>query len=52
MGADECIQIDMAEDIIRVLFGKDLKVEVESASAQHCFFIPDTEEDKEFCVSS
>jgi len=40
----------MAEDIIRVLFGKDLKVEVESASMWHCFFpcvlIPDTEEDK------
>ena len=33
MDVDECIQIDMAEDI-RILFGKDLTVEIESASMQ------------------
>jgi len=49
MDADECIQIDMAEDIIRILFGKDLTVEIESASMQpfsSYILILDAEEDK------
>src|SRR6266699_2501699 len=47
MDVDECIQIDMAEDI-RILFGKDLTVEIESASTQpFSSYIPilDAEED-------
>ena len=28
--ADECIQLDMAEDILKILFEKDLKVAIES----------------------
>jgi hypothetical protein len=31
--ADECIQLDMAEDILKILFEKDLKVAIESRSA-------------------
>jgi len=49
MDADECIQIDMAEDIIRILFGKDLTVEIESTSMQpfsSYILILDAEEDK------
>ena len=31
--ADECVQLDMAEDILKILFEKDLKVAIESRSS-------------------
>ena len=33
MNADECVQLDVAEDILRILFEKDLKVAIESRSS-------------------
>lgn len=31
--ADECVQLDMAEDILKILFEKDLKVGIGSMSS-------------------
>jgi hypothetical protein len=31
--ADECVQLDMAEDILKIMFEKDLKVAIESRSS-------------------
>ncbi|KIM49317.1 hypothetical protein M413DRAFT_438505, partial [Hebeloma cylindrosporum] len=51
MDADECIQIDMAEDIIRILFGTDLKVEIEKEDKKvlcqllNKLYIPDVVDD-------
>ena len=33
MNADECVQLNMAEDILKILFEKDLKVAIESRSS-------------------
>jgi hypothetical protein len=37
--ADDCVQLDMAEDILKILFEKDLKVAIESRTPHNMAFL-------------